>query len=173
MKIKQEQIGQYDFTSSDYLDKVKSKYAPKIGRFLIDFSSLEYSLDISIVEFISESWHELGYLVLGDNSLYNKIELFRKLSQSLTKITQPKRLKRLNLLIKRFHDIRIFRNYISHANWESLEKTGYVRTKIVEKDGTIAFRKVRITPKVIESWIRRIDRLHKQFYDFVETMHDF
>ena len=173
MKVKQEQIEQYDWGSSDYLEKVESKYAPKIGLFFIQFSALESTLDIATVEHISDRSHDLGYLVLEGNNLHNKIELFRKLSHVYTMYTRPRRLKRLSVLVKRLHEVRIFRNHLSHANWSTLERTGYVRTKVVEKEGEITFKKVRITPHVIDAWTRRVERLHRQLDNFVETQDEF
>lgn len=173
MKIKQEQIEQYDLVYSDYIDKVKLKYAPKIGKFLIQFNSLEYKLDLSIVENISDRSHELGYLVVEGNNLNNKIELFRKLYHVRIKYIHPKKLKNLTLIVKRLNEARIFRNYISHANWETLERSGYVRTRVVEKNGDIIFKKVRITPKVIDAWIRRVDRLTEQLYNFAEEANSY
>jgi hypothetical protein len=173
MKVKQEQLEQYDWVFSDYIDRVKVKYAPKIGRFLIEFSSLEHTLDIATINYISDRSHDLGYLILEGNSLYNKIELFRKLSRDFTMLTRPQRVKRPEGIVKRLHEIRVFRNYISHANWSTLERTGYVRTKVVEKDAEILFKKVRITPKVIDAWTRRVERLDERLYDFAETQNDF
>lgn len=173
MKIKQEQIEQYDLGNNDYINKVKSKYAQKIGQYLIQFSSLEYTLDLSIVEYVSDRAHELGYMILVGNNLNNKIELFRRLYLVRIKYLQPKRFKKLDAIIKQLNYVRIFRNYISHANWETLERTGYVRTRVTENNGDVIFKKVRITPKVINAWIRRVNRLKKHIIDFADEVNSF
>lgn len=169
MKIRQEQLDQYDLVIGDYIEKVASKYAPKIGRFLIQFSTLEHTLDIAINECISDRMHSTGYLILEGLSLERKIELYRKLSQEYIKHVRPHRLDKLKLIIKRLGEARVFRNYLVHANWSTLEQSGYVRIRVVEKDVEIVFKKVRIKPATIDAWIRRIERLSEQLWDFAET----
>ncbi len=166
MKVKHDKLSeQYDFVDGEYIAKVKAKYAPGIGLFLIRFSSLEHTLDLFIANFLHGGGHHFGYLVIEGNSLNNKIELLRKLHPK--SIVDPKVFRRLSTLVKRLHSARVFRNYVAHANWSTLENTGYVRTKVDEKDGEVIFRKVRITPKVIRAWIQRVDKLEEQLSDFV------
>jgi hypothetical protein len=172
MKIKQEQIEQYDYVFSDYIDKVESKYAARIGQFFIAFSSLEHTLDISIAQCISDRSHDLGYLVLEGNNLYSKIELYRKLSQAYVRLVRPNKSNKLATLVRRLHEVRVFRNYLSHANWPTLESSGYVRTKVAEKEGEIILKKVRITPKTIDAWNRKVQRLDEQLDEFAETQFD-
>lgn len=172
MKVKQEKLEQYDFVNSDYIEKAEDHYAPSIGLFLIRFSELEHTLDTAIANHIADNAHEMGYLVIEGLGLHNKIELLRKLFHLHTKYLQPKRLARLKRLVKKLHELRVFRNYIAHANWSTLDKSGYVRTKIDEKDGEIILKKVRITPSKIEGWIGRIESLSEDLDEFADTMSD-
>jgi hypothetical protein len=168
MKLKQNPLDQYDLVYGDYIDKVARRYEPRIGRLFIQFSELEHTLDIAIVERLFDRSHDLGYLVIEGSSLNNKIELFRKLFHSYTKHLLPVRMKKFQNIVKRLHEARIFRNYVAHANWRTLDKSGYVRTRVSEKEGEIIFKKVRITPSVLEAWHRRIERLHELLDEFVE-----
>ena len=168
MKVKSESLEQYDLVYGDYIDKVARRYEARIGRLFIRFSELEHTLDIAIAERLSDRSHDLGYMVLDGVSLNNKIELFRKLLHSYTKLLRPSRLKTFQSIVKRLHEARVFRNYVAHANWRSLEKSGYVRTRVTEKDGDIVFKKVRVTPSVLEAWCLRIERLDALLYEFVE-----
>lgn len=168
MKVKQESLEQYDLVYGDYIDKVARRYEPRIGRFFIRFSELERTLDIAIIERLSDRSHDVGYLVIEGYSLNNKIELFRRLFHAYTKFLSPSRMKKFQNLVKRLHDARIFRNYVAHANWRTLERSGYVRTRVSEKEGEIVFKKVRITPSVLDAWHRRIDRLDELLDEFVE-----
>lgn len=172
MKIKQESLEQYDYVDGEYIEKVKKRYAHRIGLFMIRFSELEHTLDTALAEHFMDDAHEMGYLVIEGLSVNNKIELFRKLCQQFARLLAPKKLPRLKRLIKRLHDLRVFRNYLAHANWSSLDKTGYVRTRIDEKDGEIVLKKVRMTPDKIETWIRRIDVATEDLDDFKDTLHD-
>lgn len=168
MKVKQDRLEQYDYPDGEYLDKVRRRYVAPIGKFLIGFSSLEHSLDIHIAESFIDDAHEYGYLIIEGSSLCNKIDLFRKLFQMRLRYMKPRHLVKLAAILKRLHAARVFRNYIAHANWVSLEKSGYVRTKIDEKDGEVVLKKVRITPIIIGSWIKRVERLENDLYEFVE-----
>lgn len=168
MKIKQDRLDQYDYPTGEYLDSVRRRYIGRIGKFMIAFSSLEHSLDIHIAECFMDDAHEYGYLVIEGSSLNNKIDLFRKMLQMRLRYLKPNQLGKLKVILNRLNAAKTFRNYIAHANWLSLEKTGYVRTKVDEKDGEVVLKKVRITPSVIDVWVNRIERLETDLDSFVE-----
>ena len=171
MKVRRDRfLEQYDHVLGEYVDKVKSKYAPRIGLFLIRFSSLEHTLDICIADRLLDRSHQFGYIVVGGMPLNGKIELFRKLFHAFVRGTKPKHSASLRVLVTRLHAVRVFRNYLAHANWNTLERTGYVRTKIDESDGEVIFKKVRITPKVISAWTRRVVELERRLDDFAESV---
>lgn len=171
MKVRSERFSeQFDYVFGDYIEKVKGKYAPRIGLFLIRFSSLEHALDIYLAEQLSDRSHEFGYIVIEGMRLNGKIELFRKLVRGFVKHTRPKQASKLQTIVNRLHDARIFRNYVAHANWNTLDNTGYVRTRIDESDGEVIFKRVRITPKVINAWIRRVVALERKLDEFIENI---
>lgn len=171
MKVRRDRfVEQYDHVLGEYINKVKSKYAPRIGLFLIRFSSLEHTLDILLADRLLDRSHQFGYIVIEGMLLNGKIELFRKLFEAFVRHVNPKYSARLGVLVTRLHAVRVFRNYVAHANWNTLEPTGYVRTKIGESDGEVIFKKVRMTPKVINAWIRRVVELERQLDDFAESV---
>jgi len=135
MKLEQDLLDQYDLVYGDYVDKVARKYEPRIGRLFIRFSELEHTLDIAIVERLFDRSHDIGYMVIEGNSLNNKIELFRKPFHAHTKHLLPARMKKFQNIVKRLHEARVFRNYVAHANWRTLDSSGYVRTRVGEKEG--------------------------------------
>jgi len=169
MKVKSEPLDQYDTVYSDYIDRVARRYEGRIGRLLIRFSELEHNLDIAIAERLSDRSHDLGYVVLEGYTLNNKIDLFRRIAHSYLRFLSPSRLKALKSIVKKLHEARVFRNYVAHANWRTLERSGYVRTRVSEKDGDIVFKKERITPSVLDAWYRRIDRLDQLLNGFAEA----
>jgi hypothetical protein len=174
MKVKHERFSeQYDHVFGEYIDKVKTKYAAGIGLFLIRFSSLEHTLDTCILDLLSDREHSSGYILIEGISPNSKIDLFRKLFHAFIRHMHPRRaakLRALSALVKRLHAARVFRNYLAHANWNTLDNTGYVRTKVDEKDGEVIFKKVRITPKVIKAWIRRVLELERRLDHFAEDI---
>lgn len=81
MKVKHDRFSeQYDHALGEYIDKVKTKYAVGIGLFLIRFSSLEHTLDICILDLLSDREHSSGYILIEGISPNSKINLFRKRS---------------------------------------------------------------------------------------------
>jgi hypothetical protein len=170
MKVRSDRfLEQFDHVFGEYIEKVKIKYASRIGLFFIRFSALEHRLDICLAERISDREHHSGYIVIEGMPLNGRIELFRKLFAGFVKGTHPRYTAKLKVIVKRLHAARIFRNYVAHANWSTLENTGYVRTRIDENDGEVVFKRVRITPKVITAWIQRVVTLECQLDEFVES----
>ena len=137
---------------------------------MIRFSSLEHTLDLCIADGFNRGTHQLGYLIIEGMSLNSKIELFRKIFPGNRFVVRLRFTP--ETLVKRLHAVRVFRNYLAHANWNTLQNTGYVRTKVGEKDSEIIFRKVRITPKVIKAWIQRVNELEERLSDFEMSMQD-
>jgi hypothetical protein len=161
-------LEQFDHVFGEYIERAKTRYAPRIGLFFIKFSALEHTLDICLAERISERQHHSGYIVIEGMPLNARIELFRKLFAGLVKGTHPMYAIKLKAIVKRLRAARTFRNYVAHANWSTLENTGYVRTRIDEDDGEVIFKRVRITPKVINAWIRRVVILERDLDKFAE-----
>ncbi|MFH1683979.1 MAG: hypothetical protein ABIA67_03765 [Candidatus Margulisiibacteriota bacterium] len=59
-----------------------------------------------------------------------------------------------------------------HANWQSLTKDGFVRTKIVvdKEDGYVKFKKVEITPKILRTKIKEIHGLINQIEEYKDKV---
>lgn len=157
----EELVGE-DFIYNDYIEKVESKCASLIGKFLIEFSLLEHSLDIAIAEFFADDLHEIGYTIIEKLTFRQKVDLFYKLYMREEvlirhKITRSTLVK----ITQKFRAINDFRNELVHANWESLKKDGTVRTKIiVDKEGEgVKFKRVKITSYLIQKKINEIDSL--------------
>ena len=167
-------LEQLDYFEDDYIDKVFDKYSQLIGWFLIEFSHLEHDFNIIIAEFFGDDYHETGYIVIKKLMFFNKIELFYDLyirPISFLEKNKKKQEKLLNIK-KRLDDINTFRNRVVHANWSSLNKDGFVRTRIITDyrvDGAVKFERVKITPKIIKKNIAEINKLIDDIETFRET----
>jgi len=170
-----EELDQYDFTDGEHLEKVADKYASPIGLFLINFSVLEQELNLAIADFISDRAHEMGYVVIEKLTTSNKIDLFYKMYVRLESFKNKKNKEVLNKISEQLESLNTFRNNIVHANWQSLEKSGFVRTKIVvdNQEGFVKFRKVRITPKIIKQKMGEIEKLTDLIDNYKETAFQF
>lgn len=166
-----DELDQYDYIDGEYLEKVVDKYSPLIGLFLINFSILEHELNLAIADFISDRAHEKGFVIIEKLTTSNKIELFYKMYVRLESFKDKKNKDVLNKIRKKLESLNTFRNGIVHANWQSLSKDGFVRTKIVVDNqvGYVKFKKVQITPKIIRPKIKEIERLTDQIDKYKET----
>lgn len=168
-------LDQYNYIDDDVFLSVQRKYVNPIGHFMIDFSDLENSLDEAIAKIIHDRTDELGYAVIEGLSVYNKISLFSSLYLRLES-TKPKgNSKKIKTLKDELLRLNTFRNYIAHANWQTLDLQGYVRTKIVtdSEEGYIKFEKVQLTPDNIKSNTRDINRLSRSLFKYVDSAFNF
>lgn len=164
-------LEQYDYTDGEYLEKAVDKYSPLIGLFLINFSILEHELNLAIADFMFDDCHEIGFVIIEKLTTSNKIELFYKMHIRLESLKDKKNKGVLNQIKKQLESINTFRNNIVHANWESLTKDGFVRTKIIfdNEEGYVKFKKIQITPKIIRQKIKAIKKLINQIDEYKET----
>ena len=76
---------------------------------------------------------------------------------------------------KQLDGVNIFRNKVVHANWQSLTKEGYVRTKIIvdTEEGYVKFKKALITPKIIRQKIKEVYKLLDEIEEYKEQAFNF
>lgn len=170
-----DELEQYAYPDSEYIEKAADKYSSPIGSFLINFSILEHELNIAIAEFIHDDAHETGFVILEKLTTSNKIDLFYKMYVRLESFKEKKNKDVLNKIREQLESLNTFRNNIVHANWQSLTKNGFVWTKIVvdNQEGYVKFRKVQITPKIIRQKIKEIDKLIDLIDNYGETAFQF
>ena len=170
-----ETLEQYDFVDDEYLEKVKGKYASIIGLFLMRFSGLEHSLNLAIAEIINSRAHDPGYAVVERLTIDNKIELFYKMYLHLVSNTNKKKLLLLKSLRDKLKASNKFRNVLVHANWLSLKKDGYVRSKITtdNEEGYIKFQISKVTTNIIKMETKNLISLVDSLDDFCESAFEF
>lgn len=170
--IRKEIIDQDDYVDWDDEEKIIKKYAKTIGSFLISFNVLEYELNLTISHFFCDDAVHEGYLVTKDLMFRNKVELFNNLFLAILGFSTKKEigLKKLKYLYKKLTEINIFRNYVIHANWLTLDKDNFVRTKLIidTEGGYIKGKKIKITPGTIrkkeneiKSIINQLDKIEE------------
>lgn len=170
-----DELEQYDFFGGEYLEKAIDKYTPLISLFLIEFSYLEHELNLAIADFFGDDYHETGYVIIEKLTFRNKIDLFYKIYTKMESFKSKNDKDMLNKVKKQLESLNSFRNSIVHANWQSLTKDGFVRTKIVvdNQKGYVKFKKVEITPKIIRQKIKEIEKLTGQIDEYKETAFQF
>ena len=156
-----EELEQYDYFASDHINKVSGDYAPLLGLFIINFSILEDLLNSAIADSVNDRTHHFGFIIIERLTIKNKIDLFYNLNLLCESYSDSNKKEKLNDIKNKCLALNTFRNNIAHANWHSLADNGYVRTKIVvdNEDGFVKFRRLQITPKIIEQKLKELDDL--------------
>ena len=170
-----DKLEQYDLTDGEYLEKVVDKYAPLVGLFLISFSILEHDLNLSIADILHDDCHETGFVIIEKLTTINKIDLFYKMYVRLEFFKDKKNKVILDKIRKNLESLNSFRNNIVHADWQTITKDRFVRTKIVidNKEGCVKFKKIDVSTKIIKQRIKEIDALTKQIDRYMETAFQF
>ena len=163
-----DELEQYDFPDGEYLERVVDKITPLIGLFMVKFSFLEHDLNLAIADIFGDDYHSTGYVVIEKLTVANKIDMFSKMYANLEFHTDQKGKAILNTIREDITAVNTFRNAIVHANWQTLTKAGFVRSKIVvdNQDGLVKFKNVEMTPKIIRQMIRKIDKLIDHIDDY-------
>ncbi|MFA7169342.1 MAG: hypothetical protein WC178_00640 [Candidatus Paceibacterota bacterium] len=174
LEIKSEELEQYSCCDDDPMNKKSDKYAPLIGYFLMNFSDLEHQLDDAIADLVFDDAHYEGYTIIKNLRLWPKIELFYDLAYPRI-FYAGKRGRKINQLKRirtRLENLATLRNKIAHAKWYTLDKEGYVRVEITtsKDNGLIAFKRYKITIKIIKRGIREIEALSEKLFDFTENI---
>ena len=167
-----DELQQYDFPDGKYLERVADKFTPLIGLFMIKFSYLEHDLNLAIADIFGDDYHSTGFVVIEKLTMANKIDMFNKMYANLEFCTDQKSKTVLNKIVEEITILNTFRNNIVHANWQTLTKAGFVRSKIVvdNQDGLVKFKNVEMQPKIIRQMIRRIDKLLDHLYEYKEKV---
>ncbi len=171
-----EDLEQFDFGGDfeSYKDLPK-KYFKEIGIFMISFSFLENALNIIVSEILSDRAHDTGYRVISTLSMRNKIEFFYSIFLNFISVTDQEKLKKkLKVIQKELTTISEFRNALAHANWSTLKRDGYVRTKITTNrdDGRIVFKNIKVTPQIISTATKQISSLIVCLEEFSDLVHE-
>ncbi|MCX6822852.1 MAG: hypothetical protein NTX91_02545 [candidate division SR1 bacterium] len=172
-----EELDQYDYINNeDYPDAVK-KYSEVLGKFFMEFSLLEHELNTSIAEIINDASHDIGYQVMEQMKMGNKIDLFYRLYNSMLsysneiKSKKIKRKERLNNIKSSLGIINDFRNQLAHANRQTIQKNGLVRTRFSSDkiSGQIKLKNIQIKPNDIRIKINEINKIANKLRNYKET----
>jgi len=174
MRTRKIKLDQYDLPQNEVIQddpKQYSQYSKSIGEIMICFSELEYVLDKVLVESISDR-SDRGYMYIKGLRMRDKIEIFKQLGLDYInieiehfKLTKSKLLS----IISKLKELNTFRNRVAHANWMTLSKDGFVRTKVFynNEDGQTEFIEVKMTEELMKKYIIKIRDMTFFLYDKV------
>jgi len=162
-------MGQYGPEEEDWEDSFdqmvgkEDKYSKSIGAFLLSFSDLEKTVNIDLATSINERAHEPGYRIIKYLNFRTKIDILNDDYVSFIKVIldsskrKTKLLDEAKTIYMKLQELSQFRNKVAHADWTSLDKKGFVITRIAEseKEGGMYFKKTKMTPGVIIKFTRQ------------------
>lgn len=150
-----------------------SKYANAIGSFIISFSELENLVNNDLATAINERSQEPGYRIIKYLGFRDKINLLKDDYSTFIKHLKSKQdkirlLSESKIIYDKLCELSEFRNKVAHANWESLDLSGFVRTKIIENkdDVGIQFEKIKMTPGVLIKFRKQNDAVANKLAQF-------
>lgn len=172
-------LGQYGEETESVLkdttpieEKIDS-YSKAIGGFLLSFSDLEASVDNDLATAINERSHEPGYRIIKYLKFKSKIDLLKDeytnfISYLIAGVQKNKLIEEINYIHKKLVELNSFRNKVAHADWNSLDDDGFVRTKIEQSKtkGGINLKKIKMTPSVLLKFRRQNIAIGNKIYEF-------
>ncbi|MFM2330728.1 MAG: hypothetical protein RLZZ26_235 [Candidatus Parcubacteria bacterium] len=184
LEAKKISIGQYGESEDGHvtgefetIQNQHRKYARAIGSYLISFSQLEHSLDNDLATAVNERAHEPGYRILKYLSFRDKANFLKDDYAAYIKYCMQEPYKtRLLADVQTIHsklcELSEFRNKVAHANWQSLDLSGFVRTKMLERkdDVGMEFEKIKMTPIVLSKFRRQNEALASRLEYFREKV---
>ncbi len=170
IEFKYVEIDQFDGYDFDHMEKQKEKYDKRIGSLLISFSELEQTLDKAISFLISDRSDDDGYRITMDLSFNQKVQLFNRLCKTYFVYNPKKGIKeKLKNLIEQLISAARIRNIVAHAKWMSLDKDGFVRSRVgMDDEAQIQFKYYKLTPSELYRLERKIIKTDNDFYEFLE-----
>ncbi len=131
-------------------------YSSLIGTFIIRWSKLEHELNVAISKVINNGDQKIGYLIIENLTAFDKIVLFHRLYLELENANSKSNAIKLLSLKYKLTELNSFKNSIVHANWQTMSKKGFVRTKTRRQDdeGSIEVRNVLIKPVTLRTQIK-------------------
>lgn len=186
LETKKVHLGQYggnedDIVISEFevIENQHTKYANSIGSFIISFAALEDSVDNDLANAVSDRAHEPGYRIIRYLSFRDKINFLKDNYSAFIKCLESKAdkvrlLNELKVIYDKLCELSEFRNKVVHANWQSLDMSGFVRTKVLENKDEfgIQFEKVKMTPGVLIKFRKQNESVAKKLSLYREKVWD-
>ncbi|MBX3705674.1 MAG: hypothetical protein KF911_03490 [Pseudomonadales bacterium] len=124
----------HDIEDEEAADRYVHAALPLIGRVVVEFNGLEQLLDAALCQIISDRTDREGLIVLNNLQYGTKLELFKRFSDELLRITS-KEIQGYDKLCADLRECGRLRNLVVHADWENTDPEGftYVRLKISAK----------------------------------------
>lgn len=126
----------------DGFNKVWNILSRLIGDFMIVFSELEVNLDIELHQLIN--WHseQLGMIITRDMEYEQKVDLYIDLLRSLP-IHNEAQVDYIAKLKKHLIRVAEIRNAVAHAKWPSIDKNGYVFSRVQKINSKIGMPELK------------------------------
>lgn len=155
--IKKQYLEEMDVCDDIFFLSVESRYSELIGSLVINFNYLDHTINYVIAEFLDKNNFKIGYILLENLNFNQKIALFYKLYSTSINDSEIDRIE-LKSIRAELIRIKTFRNDVVHADWQTMDREYFVRTKIISDSlgGPINLKVCKMTTGKIKANISRI-----------------
>ncbi len=152
-------------------DEYLKKSLPLVGSVVMNFNSLEKSLDSFLCETLTDRTDSVGLIVLQKLSYSAKIDLFKRFCDDFHLAVQKKP-KKYKGLIEDLAEIGRLRNLVVHADWENTDHEGYTFVKIKTSSKGMEQEYVQFSAASLKKLIKQIVIVNQHLSDYWEERSD-
>jgi hypothetical protein len=160
-----------DFTSYPYLHtkKIFDQISCEIGKYIFEFNVLEREVTMAIADKINEADSSAGYEETWKMRTKEKIKKFYSLYLESTSGEDKDKLESLK---QKLNEMNTFRNKVAHANWQTLDESNQVRTRVSinDKDKDAEFEFTKIDKETLTSNTQNVAELWDEIQHFKERV---
>jgi hypothetical protein len=174
MKTRQLPLQQYAFLNK-YLEGDNEAFfeiiSPHIGFVVINFNLLEERLTSFLCQIISERSDAQGLIITHGMSYNAKVDLFDRYAGYMNNI-RDKSLEFHRKLIDDLKESGRLRNLVVHAEWDTIDKEGYVFVKLRSQRNDIVQEFAQLGLDSLIDIRSRIINTHNAFDDYEEWYYE-
>ena len=140
---------------------------PMIGLVVLYFNSLEKAVDSAICDALTDRSDALGLAVIQGMQYGSKVELFKRLSDTVHQYSVRGEPPLFASLIDRLKEAARLRNLVVHADWNSTDAEGYTYVRVVISARGVKQEYIQLTEDAMEKVLDQIDAVHNQLDDYL------
>lgn len=156
----------HDIEDEDAAERYLEESLPLVGLVVMYFNTLEKSVDSVVCEIISDRSDEPGLIVLHGMHYSEKVDLFKRFSDSLHSCgTEPPAYRGL---VEALLEVGRLRNLVVHADWQNTDDEGYTFVRVKFSDKMMRQEYVQFSAEALRKLLNRIGEVHSQLSDYHE-----
>ncbi len=140
---------------------------PMIGLVVLFFNSLEKAVDSAICDVLTDRSDALGLAVIQGMQYGSKVELFKRLSDTVHQYSVRGEPPLFASLIDKLKEAARLRNLVVHADWNSTDAEGFTYVRVVMSPRGVKQEYVQLTESAMEKVLDQIEAVHNQLDEYL------